>query len=231
MGKLTKAVSKVSSLHKKSTNSIQSLKNVGEQQREHIHNNSEALMITIDISGSMRSFIDADMIEYPSVHTCLDAAKTATLKLMEKSDAMISRIGITTFNHDGRVVCNVGTSIFNAKHNLEKVKAFERTIMHRGMLVSRHILEDTLAKVKRIVLMTDGCTERPEECIEEAHSCKERDIIVDTVSFGPNCNTKLLKEIAQTTGGVYKEANHAHELITQFKQLEVRTRGLLTSGE
>ncbi len=188
----------------------------------------EALVIALDASASMTGTSDP---RDPYGRPKWSAACKATADLVSLSRA--SSIGVVVFDHTVLGELPVGTASDEIRHYLSAMGPKHGTCFVTGLEAGRRLIESGPTKtVRRIILLSDGYdgAHRGGSALDvELIYLAEASVIVDTVGFGDADEVKL-RMIAERTGGVYKHANDAAELVREFKQLEAGVRGLLGGG-
>jgi Mg-chelatase subunit ChlD len=197
----------------------------------------ESLVIAIDASASMEesaSGAPMDFYRTPNLRgSKWEAAVQAANLLANRS--MMSNVGLVAFDSEvpSGWRCKVGSSSHTILGFLERMRPRGGTCFTAGLAASLDLLDDVdRLPVQRIILLSDGF-DGGHSGISSWHTVCERlrarKVIVDTVGFGLADEVRL-REIADMTGGVYKHAKDAEELVKQFKLLEASVRGLLASG-
>jgi hypothetical protein len=198
---------------------------------------SETLVLCIDTSSSMTDMTSytqtgTDAYGYPifdpTVKIKIDVAREAAKGLVEASKR--SMIGIVIFHSRADLVCEPTLNTNPAlQQGLASIRSMGMTEIAGGIRVSIDSLRRAHTKLRRIILLSDGCATGDDPMIA-AQEAKNLSIIIDTVAFGDNADRDTLRAIAELTGGVLKEANDAASLIKEMLMLEAGIRGLLTGG-
>lgn len=89
------------------------------------------------------------------------------------------------------------------------------------------MFKDRTVEKRRMILLSDGSNNcdrnlmerRIEECITES-------VIIDSISFGENADTNLLRSIARRTGGIYQHAASPLALQESYAKLNFQIRYL-----
>jgi Mg-chelatase subunit ChlD len=80
------------------------------------------------------------------------------------------------------------------------------------------------------VIISDGCADGPDECIQIAHEYKAKAIKLDCVHIGDDTGgEETLKEIASITGGIYVKFSDMDSFRKNFQYLAPAKRSLLTA--
>ncbi|MDQ6695428.1 MAG: VWA domain-containing protein [Chloroflexota bacterium] len=72
------------------------------------------------------------------------------------------------------------------------------------------------AQVNRLVLLTDGITEKEKRCLEQADGAAKLGIPVTALGIGKDWNDKLMQEIGHRTGGDADYISSAEQIRTHF---------------
>jgi hypothetical protein len=80
------------------------------------------------------------------------------------------------------------------------------------------------------VIISDGCADTPDECIEIAKEYKAKAIKLDCVHIGDDTGgEETLQKIAELTGGIYVKFSDMDSFRKNFQYLAPAKRGLLTA--
>jgi|SaaInlLV_10m_DNA_2_1039722.scaffolds.fasta_scaffold06189_4 Ca-activated chloride channel homolog len=198
-------------------------------KRSNINVDGIDIVITLDVSGSMRIFDDLK-----DKRTRIEVAKTEALHFIEKRE--FDPIGIVIFAVDALSRCpltldkNVLQEIVNEIHL--GIIDDRGTSLGTGLATAVNRLRNSKSKSKVIILLTDGQPQgndkiSPEEAM---HLAKKFDIKVYTIGVGnkkggyfpghfgyieqipDSIDEVLLKKIARGTGGKFFRANNANEM-------------------
>ncbi|MFP4379325.1 MAG: VWA domain-containing protein [Candidatus Sumerlaeia bacterium] len=194
------------------------------------------LFYAIDISGSMRA---EDFRP-----NRLAKAKEITAEFSAKRET--DRQGIVVFSGEAFMLCPLSFDNLTVQRFLESISfddvGVQGTAIGLGMARALKKLQDSRAKSKVIILMTDGAENinkiRPEDSIKVA---KELGVRVYTIGVGSRgvttipidtprgvvrqrfrgeLNEELLEKIASETGGIYRRATNATELQSIFDEID-----------
>jgi Mg-chelatase subunit ChlD len=155
---------------------------------------SIAMVLVIDKSGSMGG-IKMEMAK--------DAAKAA-VELLSPKD----KVGVIAFEGDFFWICDVQPAA-NKSSILEKISAIEAgggTVMGPPMEAAYEALQQTVAKLKHIIILTDGVSE-PADFEGIAQTMAQAKMTCTTVAVGDDCDFKLLQEIARIGNGRYYQSD------------------------
>ena len=147
-----------------------------------------ALCLVLDRSGSM---------EGQKVEICKSAA-IATVELLQRKDF----VGVVAFDSQARwVVPMTRASHRNAiAAQIATINAGGGTNIYPGMVGASQALQGVRAKVKHMIVLSDGHTHGSnyQALAAQIHA---QNITVSTVAVGPQADTALLKSIAKAGGG------------------------------
>jgi Ca-activated chloride channel family protein len=154
---------------------------------------SLAMVLVIDKSGSMGGV---------KIEMAKDAAKAA-VELLGPKD----KVGVIAFDADVFWVAEV-QSASNKAQILDKISTIEAgggTIMGPPMEAAYEALQNTPAKLKHVIVLTDGVSE-PADFEGITQNMVQAKQTCTTVAVGDDCDFKLLQEIAQIGNGRYYHA-------------------------
>jgi Ca-activated chloride channel family protein len=154
---------------------------------------SLAMVLIIDKSGSMGG-VKMEMAK--------DAAKAA-VELLGPKD----KVGVIAFDADLFWVVDVQPAS-NKGQILDKISTIEAgggTIMYPPMEAAYEALQNTPAKLKHVIVLTDGECE-PGDFEGITQSMVQSKMTCTTVAVGDDCDFQLLQEIARIGNGRYYHA-------------------------
>jgi uncharacterized membrane protein len=154
---------------------------------------SLGMVLIIDKSGSMGG-VKMEMAK--------DAAKAA-VELLGPKD----KVGVIAFDGDLYWIADVQPAA-NKGQILDKISTIEAgggTIMAPPMEAALESLQNTPAKLKHVIVLTDGYCE-PADFEGIARSMIDSKITCSTVAVGDDCDFNLLQEIARVANGRYYHA-------------------------
>lgn len=154
---------------------------------------SLAMILVIDKSGSMGG---------QKIETAKDAAKAA-VELLGPKD----KVGVIAFDGDIFWVAEVQAAS-NKGAILDKISAVEAgggTSMGPPMEAAYEALQNTPAKLKHVIVLTDGISE-PADFEGIAQNMASAKQTCSTVAVGDGCDFKTLQEIARIGNGRYYHA-------------------------
>ncbi|MBX9583070.1 MAG: VWA domain-containing protein [Gemmataceae bacterium] len=154
---------------------------------------SLAMILVIDKSGSMGGV---------KIEMAKDAAKAA-VELLGPRD----KVGVIAFDGDLFWIADVQPAA-NKGQIIDKISAIEAgggTTMGPPMEAAYEALTNTVAKLKHVVLLTDGVSE-PADFEGIAQNMATAKMTCSAVAVGDDCDFKTLQEIARIGNGRYYHA-------------------------
>jgi uncharacterized membrane protein len=154
---------------------------------------SLAMILVIDKSGSMGGI---------KIEMAKDAAKAA-VELLGPKD----KVGVIAFDGDLFWIAEV-QSAGNKGQILDRISSIEAgggTTMGPPMEAAYEALQSTPAKLKHVIVLTDGVSE-PADFEGIAQNMAQSKMTCTTVAVGDDCDFKLLQEIARIGNGRYYQA-------------------------
>jgi uncharacterized membrane protein len=154
---------------------------------------SIAMILVIDKSGSMGG---------QKIEMAKDAAKAA-VELLGPKD----KVGVIAFDGDLFWIAEVQPAA-NKAQILDKISAIEAgggTTMGPPMEAAYEALQNTPAKLKHVIVLTDGISE-PADFEGIAQNMAQSKQTCSTVAVGDDCDFKVLQEIARVGNGRYYHA-------------------------
>ena len=154
---------------------------------------SLAMVLVIDKSGSMGGV---------KIEMAKDAARAA-VELLGPKD----KVGVIAFDADTFWVVDVQAAS-NKGQVIDKISTIEAgggTIMGPPMEAAYEALMNTPAKLKHVIVLTDGVSE-PADFPGIAQNMAQAKMTCTTVAVGDDCDFDLLQEIARIGGGRYYAA-------------------------
>ncbi len=154
---------------------------------------SLAMILVIDKSGSMGG---------QKIEMAKDAAKAA-VELLGPKD----KVGVIAFDGDLFWIAEV-QSAANKGQIIDKISGIEAgggTTMGPPMEAAFEALQNTPAKLKHVIVLTDGVSE-PADFEGIAQNMAQAKQTCTTVAVGDDCDFKLLQEIARIGNGRYYHA-------------------------
>jgi Mg-chelatase subunit ChlD len=202
---------------------------------------AEQLILVLDASYSMEMSVTGRVARNGTAlgKTKINAAREAARGLIMASRQ--SDVGLVSFSTEGYTLCLLDEGRERCLMSLERYKPSGGTQIREGLRAALNAFDiEDPAKVRRIVLMTDGRDFDGGYGVSEAEvgnrqqqvdRAKAEGIIIDCVAFGHDADLDDLAKISGATGGVVRSADDASELAKEFKQLEAGIRGLIGSGD
>jgi Ca-activated chloride channel family protein len=154
---------------------------------------SLAMILVIDKSGSMGG---------QKMEMAKDAAKAA-VELLGPKD----KVGVIAFDGDLFWIAEV-QSAANKAQICDKISAIEAgggTVMGPPMEAAYEALQNTPAKLKHVILLTDGVSE-PADFDGIAQNMAQAKQTCSAVALGDDCDFKVLQDIARIGNGRYHHA-------------------------
>lgn len=155
---------------------------------------SLGMVLVIDKSGSMQG----EPIEMAK------SAARAAVELLGRRD----QIAVLAFDGDTYVISEMQTATNNMKisDEISRIEAGGGTTMYPAMEMSFEMLMTTSAKLKHVILLTDGVSSAGdfEGMAQQMASAK---ITVSAVAVGDGADTELLEQIARVGKGRYYLTN------------------------
>ena len=159
-----------------------------------------ALMLVIDKSGSMQG----DRIELAK-----DAAK-ATVEILQRYD----KVGVTAFDDGVQSLVRMQSASNRVRilSDISKLRASGGTNIAVALLHAYEQLAITPAKLKHVILLTDGHSESKNIFTEILPAMRIEGITVTTVAVGGQSDTTLLRRVAEGGGGRYYYTNDPYNV-------------------
>jgi Mg-chelatase subunit ChlD len=186
-----------------------------------------ALVFVIDKSGSMAAChcndANRDAMSEGGV-VKVDIAKEAVLQasaLLQADD----QLGVVTFDDVANWAVNVSKvpSLQEIAEAIAPVTPNGRTNVRGGLLAAKAQLEKTDAKVKHIILLTDGWSSAGEQT-DIAHDLRAAGITLSTVAAGGG-SAPYLERLAESGGGRYYPVTNMEDVPQIFVEETVKTIG------
>lgn len=207
--------------------------------RSKVSVNGIDIVLALDVSGSMELFDDLQ-----DRRTRIDVAKQEALKFIDKR--LNDAIGLVIFGRYALASCPItldkeilksvvsDLKIGKPSHDMQMM-----TMISQGLITASLRLQNSQAKSKVIVLLTDGAPSPGDLPIEDAISiAKEIGVKIYTIGIGSDqggfaadplaglrrfetpLNKSLLKRIAQETGGQFFEAKNPKDLANIYNKID-----------
>lgn len=151
---------------------------------------SLGMVLVIDKSGSM----EGDKIEMAK-----SAARSAA-ELLGRRD----QVAVLAFDGDTYVICEMQSANNKAKisDEISRIDAGGGTTMYPAMEMANDILMQTSAKLKHVIILTDGISS-PGDFEGMAQQMASNKITLSTVGVGEGADTNMLETIAHVGKGRY----------------------------
>jgi len=151
------------------------------------------ISLVIDVSGSMKG---------QKIRCAIEAAKLVVTSLSE--DDWVS---IITFSDEAQAIVPSTrgfnkAAIFSA---LEEIRTLSGTRMHHGMELGIREMRKVgfSGKANRMIILTDGETEKEEWCRTIALQERDNNVVISTLGIGEKYNEYLLDDISSSTLGSF----------------------------
>lgn len=155
---------------------------------------SLGMVLVIDKSGSM----DGDKIEMAK------SAARAAVELLGRRDLA----GVIAFDGDSYVISEMQTAANQSKisDDISTIESGGGTTMYPAMELAFEMLQTTQAKLKHVILLTDGVS-TPDDFEGLAQTMTSSKITVSTVAVGDDSDVPLLESIAQIGKGRFYQTS------------------------
>ncbi len=155
---------------------------------------SMAMALVIDKSGSMEGM---------PIELAKQAAKAA-VELLSPQD----QVAVVAFDGQASIICPMSSAADSSSicSNIDSLAAGGGTYMYPGMETAYQMLEDTSAKIKHVIILSDGMSQEADHR-GLAESMAYSMITVSTVAMGDGADRGLLSSIAELGRGRYYETN------------------------
>ncbi|MBI3461563.1 MAG: VWA domain-containing protein [Planctomycetes bacterium] len=155
---------------------------------------SLAMVLVIDKSGSMGG---------EKIELAKDAARAA-VELLGTSD----KLGVIAFDGDFYWISELQSAANRGRisEDISRIEASGGTTMYPAMEEAYQALSGTAAKLKHVIILTDGISS-PGDFQGVAGSMQSARITLSTVGVGEGCDENLLEEIARIGQGRYYFTN------------------------
>lgn len=152
---------------------------------------SLALMLVVDKSGSM----NGERIELAK-----EAGK-ATVEILQKND----KVGVTAFDDSVQSIVRMQSAVNRVRilDDISRLQASGGTDIAAGLSHGFEKLAMTPAKLKHVILLSDGHSDPANIFSELLPAMRIENITVSTVAIGSEAATTLLRRMAEGGGGRY----------------------------
>jgi uncharacterized membrane protein len=161
---------------------------------------SLALMLVIDKSGSMKG---------ERIELAKDAAK-ATVEILQKDD----KVGVAAFDDGVQPLVRMQSASNRVRilSDISRLRASGGTNIASALAYAFEELAITQARLKHIILLTDGNSESGNIFSEVIPALRIENITVSTVAVGAESDTTLLRRIAEGGNGRYYYTNDPYNV-------------------
>ena len=151
---------------------------------------SLAMMLVIDKSGSMSG-------------EKLEMAKSAARNAVEVL-GNTDKVAVIAFDGEPYLISEMQSASAKGKisDEISRIEVGGGTVMYPAMEQGFEILQQTVAKLKHMILLTDGVS-APGDFESLAQQMASLKMTVSTVAMGADCDTQLLEQIAREGKGRY----------------------------
>ena len=155
---------------------------------------SLAMVLVIDKSGSMSGM---------PIQLAKQAAKSAVELLSARDQA-----AVVAFDSRASVISDMRSASDSEtiKANIDSLAAGGGTFIYPGMNTAYEMLQQTSARIKHVILLSDGCSQQADH-EGLASDMADFGITVSTVALGNGADTNLLSAIAKAGKGRYYQTN------------------------
>ncbi len=139
---------------------------------------------------------------------------------LARSDKRIKNIGIIAFNNKARVIAGL-TPVRNSRRlhqAIESINASGQTDIGAALEAGYEIISDAPSRRTAAVLLTDGRNESSTYQNQHDFFAKKH-IPVYSIGLSVNADTRLLREISETTGGEFYKAVSNSELLGIYQRI------------
>jgi len=185
------------------------------------------LLISIDLSGSMAT---KDFVDQNGTHiNRLDAVKNVLSKFFKVREG--EKIGLLLFGNAAFVQAPFTQDLSALEHLLSELRvgmAGPQTALGDSIGLSVKMFQDSNVSDRMLIVMSDGDdTGSKVPSVTAAKLAKKHGVNIFTIAMGDPKNasehpidTKVLKEIAKTTGGKFYYAWNAEELSQIYSEID-----------
>ena len=165
------------------------------------------LVLVLDESGSM---------SWPANgKSKMDMAKDTAIEIVDLASLYdMVRIGVVSFAANAWIETDLTSSPTPCKAKIAKINAplcpktsgggTHGTCFGDGLEKALVLFENSQSNSRKVILfMSDGMHNEPPDPEPYVRECKNNGIVIYTVGFGPDADDKLLRMMADRTGGTY----------------------------
>ena len=110
-------------------------------------------------------------------------AKSVANNLIDSIRSKNSKMAIVTFGDKAKVVQSFSSDKVRLKKSFKKIRKGNSTNMTAGLSKSCTLLAASSAKIKKIILLSDGAPQNPKNALSQANTCKSSGIEIITVAL------------------------------------------------
>lgn len=211
-----------------------------------VHGEGVALMMVLDVSGSMQLVDDP---RNTHAQTRLQLAKAEAIRFIDKRQT--DQIGLVLFGQEAmaRVPLTLDKKILKEVIDELHIGVIPEngTVLSKGMILAAARLQPAPAVSKVMIVLTDGQPSPHDDAPQTALAiAKKLGIKIYTIGIGGDVgyrmipgygvvaegaalNKELLQHIARETGGRFFEANRQHELRAIYDQIDSLEKSAYTT--
>lgn len=171
------------------------------------------IALVVDHSGSMR---------WNNRWRGLRQAVRVFIQELETTD-QDERVSLSGYSSSAALYQPLTDDLARIQDALDNLRVRGQTNIGGGLRVGSDSLEDFGLRrefaAKVIVLMTDGNHNTGTNPLSVTSLCNSRDHTVHAISFGRSANQRLMREVAEATGGSHYHALNNTELIAVFREI------------
>lgn len=166
-----------------------------------------AIVLVLDSSGSMRQSVAGSS---KSQQQIADEAAALAVKTLDKTDYL----GVIEFNSMWSEVVPMGrnSNPDSAAARIMGISPGGGTDIGPALEAAHAMLADIDAKVKHVILLTDGASSGRDELPMIARTMNQEGIRVSAIAVGDGADTEILRRIAREGNGAYYEVFNPNTL-------------------
>lgn len=143
----------------------------------------------------------------------------------------VENVSLTVYDFFPEKLIDLTKNLASLPQALENVVPSGRTGIGRGMEFGLDSLQNdpgarSLA-LRSIVVMTDGKQNEGINPRIVAERCRQEGVVVHTITFSAGANQRLMREVADITGGTHLHANSDQELVEAFRTIALQLAVIL----